>query len=88
MQTVNNDRYLDPPDEPEAIFCEDCGAEMEYRNTHGEEWHFCGNRFCPAKHDGIAKEMAILILEQQDTIDRLRMKLKVAVDTVSNKKEM
>lgn len=83
---MNLDKYLDPPDEPEAVFCDDCGEEMmsNPRESYGGRFidppsFSCKNRLCPTKHEGVAKEMALLILEQQDTIYRLRLKLKVAL---------
>ena len=53
----NWDKYLDPPDEPEAVFCDECGEEMEYNKWGDWMRHYmeCRNPFCPGKHDGIAK---------------------------------
>jgi hypothetical protein len=66
-----------PPDEPEAVFCEDCGQEVEYRtDANGEDWNFCGNHLCPNKFDGKSKEMAILIVEQKESIESLQNTLK------------
>jgi hypothetical protein len=66
-----------PPDEPEAVFCEDCGQEVEYRtDANGEDWNFCGNHLCPNKFDGKSKEMAILIVEQKESIESLQRTLK------------
>lgn len=84
---LRNDRYLDPPDEPEAELCQSCGVELEWRITtliplRGDL--ACLNPFCPDKHSGVAKEMAELIV---DTLS-LRVKmLKRMIDTVSNNKE-
>lgn len=73
------DRYLDPPDLPERVNCPECGEEMELGGydyeSHGKcgPPHFrCMNRFCPSKHDGIAKEMAIKILELEYDLIRLK----------------
>lgn len=69
-----------PPDEPEAVYCEDCGEELSeihtgigsYRHTE----YVCTNNFCPEKFAGVPKEMAELIVEQKDTIQRLENRIK------------
>ena len=81
-----NDRDIEdtrqPPDEPEAVFCDDCGEEMEetWKWYQGkgmtlENLH-CNNPFCPSQHEGIAKEMAELIVEQKDDIRRMKHRIK------------
>lgn len=77
MTIRNLDKYLDPPDEPEADLCESCGHEKEILdNFGGQRYTKCVNPYCPDKHEGIAKEMAETIVELVDTIDCLRAKIK------------
>jgi len=76
----NWDRYLDPPDELEKVLCEFCGKEVEYheliyKGGISDKWTTCTNPFCPSKHDGISKEMAIRILELE--YDFMKLKRKV-----------
>lgn len=76
---INWDRYLDPPDEPEAVFCDDCGNEMEiFHDWDGAVEFRCRNRYCPSRfNDGsVEKEMAILILDQLDTIRRMKERIR------------
>ena len=69
----NNDRYLEPAEEPEAIVCESCGEEKEERQDYGGDSYFsCPNPYCPAKHEGIVKDMAIRILELEYEVTRQR----------------
>ena len=71
------DKYLDPPDKPEAVLCESCGHEKEILdNFGGQRYTKCVNPYCPDKHEGIAKEMAETIVELVDTIDYLKAKIK------------
>ena len=95
MTIKNLDKYLDPPDEPEAEYCESCGEELEWENSSilplkgGLK---CTNPFCPDKHVGIMKEMAELIVDQAETIDKLKTKIrrlefKHWVDTASKQVE-
>lgn len=75
---TNLDKYLDPPDEPEAALCGHCNQEMEvlpplYSKT---SFYKCTNSYCPSKHEGIAKEMAEKILDLDDTIHRLKLKIR------------
>ena len=74
MTIKNLDKYLDPPDEPEAELCEACGHEM-VEFVHGDGY-YCKNKFCPDKHVGIMKEMAELIVDQAETIDNLKAKIR------------
>jgi len=93
MNIKNLDKYLDPPDEPEAEYCESCGEEMEILdNFDGQRYTKCVNQYCPDKHVGIMKEMAELIVDQAETIDELKTKIrrlefKHWVDTVSKQVE-
>lgn len=75
MTIKNLDKYLDPPDEPEIPLCEACGHEMSSVYPDGSDPH-CFNRFCPDKHVGIMKEMAELIVDQAETIDSLKAKIR------------
>lgn len=75
MTIKNLDKYLDPPDKPEIPLCEACGHEMSSVYPDGSDPH-CFNRFCPDKHVGIMKEMAELIVDQAETIDELKTKIR------------
>ena len=72
------DKYLDPPDEPEAEFCESCGHEMEEIDNFGEGGRDmkCTNLLCPDKHTGAAKALAEHIVELEDIIERQKSKTK------------
>lgn len=81
---LRNDRYLDPPDEPEADLCQSCGVELEWKiitliPLKGDL--ACLNPFCPDKHNGVAKEMAELIVELRDEVDTLRLRVKILKGT-------
>jgi hypothetical protein len=79
--------YENPPDEEEAIFCEDCGQEVEYRtDANGEDWNFCDNHFCPSKFNAgeVALDMAVLIVEQKETIESLQRTLKYVRSVLSS----
>ena len=70
--TKAHNRYLDPPeDDP---ICEDgCGETMTRDNlTH--EW-VCSNKFCPLKFDGVAREMAEMLIGANETVKSLAGKL-------------
>ena len=79
------DRYLEdkrePPEEPEAKFCDSCDEEMQAGNWYEgrgmklENLH-CVNCFCPAKFDGQAYAMAIALLECKDDIRRMKHRIK------------
>jgi hypothetical protein len=73
----NWDKYLDPPDEPEAVLCESCGQEMEGLYFGDEREFSCINPHCPNKHTGVAKEMAEMIVELTDEVNTLRHKLAI-----------
>ena len=67
----SHDKYLDPPDEPEAILCDDCGEEM----TAKYDGMKCANQYCPAKHEGVAKEMAELLIGAREEVKSLARRL-------------
>lgn len=73
---TNLDKYLDPPDEPEAVYCEECGQEMEHHFEYKENWYICKNPFCPAKFEGEAKEMAEKLVNALDTVSRLESRVR------------
>lgn len=73
----NWDKYLDPPDEPEAEFCETCGKEKPILDDFGgQKYKECVNPFCPIKHEGTALEMAERIVELEETIEELNIKIR------------
>jgi hypothetical protein len=77
---IAHDRYLEPPEEQEAVCCDECGEEMD-------EYSSCPNLFCPDKHDGMAKEMAIKIMELEYTLGRKKFRLdKLEYELVKVKK--
>lgn len=65
-----------PPDEPEAVFCEECGQEVleEYAPLGGNRSYYavCENPFCPENFTGVAKEMAERLVEALDTVSKLK----------------
>jgi len=68
-----HDQYLTPPDEPEVVFCEDCGEEMEAQHNGMK----CGNEFCPSNFDeGDAREMAELLVGAQEEVKSLARKIR------------
>jgi hypothetical protein len=74
---MNNERYLEPPDEIEAKECEFCGQEMEIVSDWLDEKYWeCKNRFCPENFTGTAKEMAEKLVETLDTLSRVEKRLK------------
>lgn len=82
--TRAHNAYLEPPDEPEAVFCEECGEEMENGET-------CKYQFCPSKFEGDAKEMAYMLIGATEEVKSLaqqlrRVKMKHAqlIDAMSN----
>ncbi len=79
-----SERHLDPPEEAEAVFCEECSAEMENANKNymhirgtGIEM-VCNNPDCPSKfEEGTdAHRLAVIVADQAETIERLRRKIK------------
>lgn len=74
----NFDSYYDPPDEPEAVICEECGQEEEIiHDWDGAEDSRCANPFCPAKFiDPTIKEMAEKLVDALDTVSRLEGRVK------------
>ncbi len=77
--TRAHDQYLTPPEEPEAVFCEDCGKEMEVKNSSWKTERtimICNNQFCPAKFEGVAREMADQLVWATDEIKSLAAKIR------------
>ena len=69
-----------PPDEPEAQFCEDCGEEMEeVHDWDGVSSHRCTNVMCPSKFNAgeVAFDMAVKIVELKDDLERAKRQLKL-----------
>jgi hypothetical protein len=80
---MNNERYLDPPEDNDPT-CETCGGEMEDKNQSWKhirgmdtDWQCC-NTHCPNKFDEgtPAHEMAVELVELHETVARLRRKIK------------
>ena len=77
-----NDRDIEdtrqPPDEPEAQFCEDCGEDMEYhfgnKKTWDDPYFTCNNIYCPGKFwkETRAYDMAVKIVELKDDLERAK----------------
>jgi hypothetical protein len=75
--TRAHDQYLTPPEEPEAVFCEDCGEEMiEIDSFGGARDMKCVYQFCPGKFEGDAREMAEMLIGATETIKSLAAKVK------------
>ncbi len=73
-----HDQYLTPPEEPEAVFCEDCGEEMiEIDSFGGARDMKCVYQFCPAKFEGDAREMAEMLRDTKEEAEMLACKLKM-----------
>ena len=70
-----------PPDEPEAQFCEDCGEEMEYRlydivaTKFIKDGFRCNNPFCP---DKFAIECGTTVIEMANHLVEVEQDLKYA----------
>jgi hypothetical protein len=63
----NWDKYLDPPDDPPC--CEDgCGETLE--QDRFDNWS-CPNPYCPKKFTGVEHDMAVLLMEANETIKSL-----------------
>lgn len=81
-----NDRDIEdtrlPKEEREAIFCSECGQEQEQKKIWGN-WEImsCKNPFCPAKFEGVAKEMAETLVYEIE----IKKKLEKRVKFLSNK---
>ncbi len=76
--TRAHDQYLTPPEEPEAVLCDDCGEEMEEIDSFGGARDMkCVNQFCPAKFEGDAREMADQLVWATDEIKSLARKLRM-----------
>ena len=79
---MNNERYLDPPDEPEAEICEDCGQELVESSGDIPDFR-CGNPYCPAKfiysslYSGkMLSDMAEELVETTETLKSTQSTLK------------
>ena len=79
----NFDSYYDPPEEPEAEICEDCGQELEvahilpiHSKHYGAKDTYCPNQFCPSRFHGDAKALAEKLVDTLDTVSRLENKIK------------
>ncbi len=70
----NWDKYLEPPDEPEAQYCESCGHEMSSVYPDNSDLH-CFNLFCPDKHTGVAKEIADALADSRATVGDLKRQI-------------
>ena len=66
------------PEEQKAVFCEECGQEMDYfiLSAIDNGFHKCQNPFCPAKFDGVEKEMAEKLVDVLDTVSTLEKRVK------------
>ena len=78
---MNNETYLEPPEEIETEFCNECGMEMTYHCSPDikrlkERWFECDNIFCPSLFEGTAKEMAEKLVEVLDTLSRVEKRVK------------
>lgn len=74
--TNAHNRYLDPPDEPEAVLCDNCGEEMDVKeDLDGTHYTKCTNQYCPAKFEGVAREMAELLIGAREEVKSLARKL-------------
>ena len=69
-----HDRYLDPPDEPEA--CEYCGRDVERiqwsKNEYGCTWAYCPSKSPEGTKE---RELAEMLVAAYDTIDGLRKRI-------------
>jgi len=76
--TRAHNSYLEPPEEPEAVICEDCGEEMEelvrLNSSDGHDMK-CANQYCPGKHEGVAKEMAELLIGAREEVKSLARRI-------------
>ena len=76
------DRYLEdkrePPEELEAQSCKECGDELEFISglVKGTHYWKCDNPFCPSKFEGVAREMALALIEYMDECYRLKKRIK------------
>lgn len=77
MRDMDIEDTRQPPDEPEAELCEDCGNELEdkWDRLCKEHTFRCVNPYCPAKHEGVAKEMAVVLSEVLEKNKRLKRKV-------------
>ena len=76
-----------PPDEPEAQFCEDCGEEMaEIHDWDGVSSHRCTNVMCPSKFNAgeVAFVMANHLVEVEQDLKDAKTALKYAEARIVN----
>ena len=72
-----HDQYLTPPEVPEAVRCESCGEEMEVKQDwKGNPYAKCKYEFCPDKFEGVAAEMAELLIGAREEVKKLAAKVK------------
>jgi len=71
MNDIDIEDTRQPPDEPEARYCDDCGEEVDSDCS-------CNNVFCPSRFSGVPKEMAVEIVELKEKVSRLELQLKQA----------
>lgn len=81
---MNNERYLDPPDEPEADYCEDCGQEMEYESpmTANQIEFICTNPFCPAKFEKYKGGTISVVLDMAQKLVEVSEDLRSSTDSL------
>lgn len=93
MEDRNIEDTRQPPDEPEAQFCEDCGEEMEYHFGNEETWddsYFkCNNKFCPSKieigaNPKVVIAMARYLVEVEQDLRDAKADLKYAEARITN----
>ena len=81
MEDRNIEDTRQPPDEPEAQFCEDCGEEMEEDKWGDWMKHYmkCNNIYCPGKFwkETRAYDMAVKIVELKDDLERAKRQLRM-----------
>lgn len=69
MEIINQGHYYDPPDEPEAEYCEECGEELMDGDSS------CTNRYCPSKFDNdITRELAMEIVDLRTSLNEMKRK--------------
>lgn len=75
--TRAHDSWLNPPDEPEAVLCEECGEELE-QGYHTGKLLPCGNVYCPSKFDKgtVEREMAELLVGATEEVKSLMARVK------------
>jgi len=81
MEDRNIEDTRQPPDEPEAQFCEDCGEEMEEDKWGDWMKHYmkCTNVMCPSKFNAgeVVFDLAVKIVELKGDLERAKRQLKL-----------